>query len=104
MSIQSVNTKRHVVMLKMCLAFTVKVYTLRSGLALKGRGGNIGLANIGSTKPVPMPMLRSYLFSSVQACIYLYPQPVGQLVAKRVIEECCKQPHVGPIGTDLHKL
>ena len=67
-------------------------------------GGNIGLATIGSTKPVPMPMLRSYLFSSVQACIYLYPQPVGQLVAKRVIEECCKQPHVGPIGTELHKL
>ena len=59
-------------------------------------GGNIGLATIGSTKPVPMPMLRSYLFSSVQACIYLYP--------KRVIEECCKQPHVDAIGTELHKL
>ena len=78
--------------LKLCLAFTVKVYTLRSGLALKGPGGNIGLAATEPSGPVPMPVLRSYLFSSVQACIYLYPQPAVQLVVKRVIEECCKQP------------
>ena len=66
-------------------------------------GENIGPAATGPTEPVLTPVLRSYL-SSVQACIYSYPQPVGQLVAKRVIEECCKQPHVGPIGTELHKL